>query len=187
VFVSLMHGRGDGGDAKGDVLVNIENLTGSGFADTLWGDNGDNVLEGLDGNDTLNGFGGTDHLLGGNGIDHLYGMAGADVLTGGSGADIFHFEATTETTFAAPDQITDFYENGGDQIDLSAIDANTTLAGDQAFLWIGNNNDFYVDADSRGQLRLNGNYVEGDVNGDLIADFRIQTNVTELHDYGFAL
>ncbi len=37
VAVSLATGRGAGGDAEGDTLVNVENLTGSAFSDTLEG------------------------------------------------------------------------------------------------------------------------------------------------------
>ena len=46
VSVSLMTGVGSGGDAQGDTLIRIENLTGSAFNDTLEGDGGNNVLVG---------------------------------------------------------------------------------------------------------------------------------------------
>ena len=39
---------------------------------------------------------------------------------------------------AAMDQILDFTP-GTDKIDLDRIDANTAVAGDQAFTWIGSN------------------------------------------------
>ena len=78
---------GAGGDAEGDILGDIENLTGSTYADTLGGDDGVNQLMGMDGNDTLKGFGGADSLHGGNGNDTLAGMDGADMLNGGAGAD----------------------------------------------------------------------------------------------------
>ena len=58
-----------GGDAAGDTLSNIQNLTGSAFNDTLTGDAGANTLAGGDGNDTLQGLGGADVLQGGNGTD----------------------------------------------------------------------------------------------------------------------
>ncbi len=53
VDVSLATGVGHGGDAEGDVLSHIENLTGSLFNDTLEGDGGNNVLKGNGGADTL--------------------------------------------------------------------------------------------------------------------------------------
>ncbi|KGM29976.1 hypothetical protein P409_35845, partial [Inquilinus limosus MP06] len=37
VSVNLTAGTGAGGDAQGDTLSGIENLTGSGFADRLYG------------------------------------------------------------------------------------------------------------------------------------------------------
>ena len=53
VAVSLTLGNGIGGDAQGDRLVNIENLTGSNYDDTLEGDAGNNKLVGGSGVDTV--------------------------------------------------------------------------------------------------------------------------------------
>jgi Ca2+-binding RTX toxin-like protein len=52
-----------------DILIGIESLTGSAFADTLKGDSGDNQLRGGGGNDTLMGRAGHDVLDGGDGVD----------------------------------------------------------------------------------------------------------------------
>ena len=60
VTVDLTTGTGTGGDAEGDTLTNIENLTGSDFGDKLTGDRGDNVIEGGAGADVLNGSIGSD-------------------------------------------------------------------------------------------------------------------------------
>ena len=49
-----------GGDAEGDRLKNIENLSGSDFGDTLTGDDSDNILWGGKGEDRLTGRGGSD-------------------------------------------------------------------------------------------------------------------------------
>ena len=87
VTVNLATGTGSGGDAEGDTLTGIENLTGSGFVDMLVGDAGANTLLGLAGNDTLAGDAGVDHLDGGDGNDSLFGGAGADELIGGAGND----------------------------------------------------------------------------------------------------
>lgn len=96
VQVELGGGPGVGGDAEGDVLVNIENLWGSAWDDTLTGDangnyllggNGEDTLSGLDGSDGLYGGDGNDLLFGGAGYDTLYGDAGADILDGGTGND----------------------------------------------------------------------------------------------------
>ncbi|MEN3813511.1 TcdA/TcdB pore-forming domain-containing protein [Chromobacterium piscinae] len=94
-----------GGDADGDVLIDIENVHGSDHADHLTGDwrrnrleggagndvlhgkDGDDSLQGGDGNDTLMGGDGYDTLMGGMGNDHLDGGYGDDILAGGSGND----------------------------------------------------------------------------------------------------
>ena len=53
VAVSLATGTGSGGDAQGDRLFNIENLTGSNYNDTLEGNAGNNKLVGGSGIDTV--------------------------------------------------------------------------------------------------------------------------------------
>lgn len=69
VVVDVASGATDDGDAGVDTLVDIENLTGSAFADTLYGDAGVNVLNGGSDNDVLVGRGGNDTLHGGAGYD----------------------------------------------------------------------------------------------------------------------
>ncbi len=91
---------GDGGDAAGDRLISIENVTGSAFDDLVRGSSaantidagdGDDVVEGLRGADTLDGGAGDDDLSGGSGRDLLIGGAGDDTLSGGGDADTFQF------------------------------------------------------------------------------------------------
>jgi Ca2+-binding RTX toxin-like protein len=60
---------GVGGDAQGDQLAGITNLTGSDFGDHLFGNASDNTILGGGGNDTLRGGAGADHLDGGTGVD----------------------------------------------------------------------------------------------------------------------
>jgi Ca2+-binding RTX toxin-like protein len=57
------------GDAAGDILVSIEKVVGSSYADDLYGDQGNNTLVGGAGNDWLSGRDGNDSLYGGAGID----------------------------------------------------------------------------------------------------------------------
>lgn len=59
------------GDAFGDTFANIENLLGSNFADSLYGDAGANRLNGGAGDDLLDGRAGADVLAGGAGSDRL--------------------------------------------------------------------------------------------------------------------
>ena len=67
---------------------------------------------------------------------------------------------------------------GLDKIDLSGIDANTALAGDQAFTFIGTSS-FRGRPGELHTIRVNGvTVIEGDVNGDRIADFQIELSST---------
>ncbi len=69
VSVSLFDGVGDFGDAEGDSLGGLEDLTGSAFGDTLTGNNLSNILLGGIGDDTLEGRAGADTLNGGQNFD----------------------------------------------------------------------------------------------------------------------
>ena len=69
INISLAMGRGSGGDAQGDILINIQNLIGSSQNDVLIGDAQANIIDGGKGNDTLDGGAGNDTLIGGTGND----------------------------------------------------------------------------------------------------------------------
>ena len=69
VTVNLRDGTGEGGHAEGDVIADVENIRGSGYGDTLSGDDGVNHLMGGGGNDVLSGGAGADRLDGGAGVD----------------------------------------------------------------------------------------------------------------------
>jgi Ca2+-binding RTX toxin-like protein len=157
VEVSLASGFGHGGDAHGDRLTDVENLTGSAHDDTLSGSKDGNVIKGNDGNDDIRGGDGADTIRGGNhhdalhgedgddtlrgdgGSDKLVGGSGRDSLHGGTGADGFVWEATSETgvTAGSADIIHDFRRTEHDLINLRGIDANLYVAGNQAFTFIG--------------------------------------------------
>jgi len=176
------------GEGK-DTFVGIEDLVGSGFADKLTGSDGDNVINGGAGgdkiwgdagNDLLNGGADDDKIDGGAGSDRIIGGAGNDSLMGGDGSDTFVFTNASDTA-GKGDMIRDLAND--DWIDLSAIDADGDPSnGDQAFTFIAGNHFTH----SAGQLlvALHGTktYIEGDINGDGIADFRI-TAVGDHHDF----
>jgi Ca2+-binding RTX toxin-like protein len=91
--VNLAAGTGTGGDADGDKLTSIENLKGSGQADTLIGNDLDNFLT---------GGGGADHLQGGLGGDTYFVFGADSVVTenadAGTDALIAAFEAPGSIT-----------------------------------------------------------------------------------------
>jgi Ca2+-binding RTX toxin-like protein len=150
VEIWLETGVGYYGDAAGDTFDGVEDLIGSPFDDDLWGDEADNHFSGESGQDILKGFDGADRLDAGHGPDTLVGGTGHDQLLGGKdidtmegGADGDEFIWVNENEVgdnpASADKITDFDIAQGDVIDLSAVDANIPMAGDQAFTFIGMN------------------------------------------------
>ncbi len=182
-----------GGHANGDIVSNnFENVVGSAFNDTITGNGGVNKLIGLGGNDRLNGGGGDDILMGGAGDDTLTGGAGndriiggvgQDTLTGGDGADIFVYESTVD----ADDDDIDEFQNNVDKIDLSAIDADTTQSGNQAFFLNDDATDLTGHAGeliisiSRGPTGSKAAFLMGDTNGDGNAEFVILVGDQDSH------
>ncbi|MBA3878807.1 MAG: hypothetical protein C0500_03720 [Sphingobium sp.] len=113
-----------------------------------------------------------DTVIGGAGNDTFFGGTGADVLTGGAGNDLFRYTAINETLLGGADRITDFAV--GDRIELTQIDADGNAGnGDTAFAFIGAG----AFTNVAGQLHVIASgadwLVEGDVNGDGVADFQI--------------
>lgn len=119
----------------GESFLNFEILVTGNGNDTLIGNAADNQLVGSGGNDLLQGKAGGDRLS---------GQSGLDTMVGGLGSDVFAFAQTSESPSASPDVIRGdamsvAFEGagaaGGDKIDLSAIDADEGVAGDQSFLF----------------------------------------------------
>ena len=88
VNLGLTTAQATGGSGS-DTIINIENLYGSAYEDTLKGNGSGNQLYGAAGNDMLNGMGGN------------------DTLNGGAGLDTFVFN-TTLSAIGNKDTITDF-------------------------------------------------------------------------------
>jgi len=155
------------GGAGNDVML------GGAAGDTLLGADGNDSLNGGAGDDILQGRLGNDVLSGGAGNDRFYGGAGANTMIGGGGTDLFIF--LDDALDAATDVVRQFSSKEGDRIHLGNIDANSALAGNQAFTFIGSG----AFTGAAGQMRLfvdgSGNQVAaGDVDGDKVADLMIQ-------------
>jgi Ca2+-binding RTX toxin-like protein len=119
----------------------------------------------------LGGGAEADTLDGGKGNDTLVGGGGADTLKGGSGADHFVYLSATDSTASSRDVIEDL--SASDVLDLSAIDANTGLAGDQAFFLAGSLSGVagqYTLAYDSGTGR---SLLQADIDGNGIADLAI--------------
>jgi hypothetical protein len=168
------------GEIIGDLLL------GSGH-DSFFGARGSvsGLLDGGSGNDrlyagdgdTANGGAGNDFLSGSATESNLIGGTGADILRGGVGMDTFIYRLASESTATIQDVIRDFGYD--DTIDLSAIDANTTVGGNQEFVFIDTN--AFTGAarpDNLGEVRVvytgNGAVLQADVNADGIVDFQVR-------------
>ena len=128
-----------GGDGSDSLIGDLGNdklyggdgddqLFGGGNMDELFGGRGNDYLDGGEDADKLYGGSGNDSIIGGKGNDLIYGGNGVDTLSGGEGADIFFYVSTLDSG----DTITDFTLNV-DKIDLSALDANSNITGNQVF------------------------------------------------------
>jgi Ca2+-binding RTX toxin-like protein len=154
-------------------------LDGGKGNDLLYGGPLDDILIGGRGNDTLYG----DHPnivgLGTPGNDVLIGGPGQDLLIGGPGADVFRYNATSE----GGDTIQDF-EHLIDKIDLSRIDANTHVPGNQAFTFVAapTTSVFAHGISWNQDAALNETFIHADANGNTTADFTLTlvglTNLT---------
>ena len=149
-----------------------DSLDGGPGLDLIHGGTGNDTARGGDSNDTMFGDAGSDQLFGDAGNDVLLGGAGKDFLTGGAGSDIFKFNGTSESTTVAFDVIQDFVK-GVDKIDLSTIDANSLLAGNQAFTFNAAKPFFTSAGDLWVEQGRGFSSVYVDVNGDGNADMRI--------------
>ncbi|MDB5694908.1 MAG: tandem-95 repeat protein [Sphingomonas bacterium] len=127
-------------------------------------------------------FGGAenDSLGGGAGNDLIFGGIGRDGLGGGAGADTFRYQSAAESTVASGgrDSLNDF--DLDDLIDLSRIDADALMAGDQPFTFV---TDGIFTGNGTGQVRATQIatrewQVEVDVDGNGVADMAIDVFTT---------
>ncbi len=120
VDLSITTAQNTGGSGF-DTLVNIENLEGSAYNDTLRGDAnaniiytgaGNNLVESRGGNDTIYTGGGNDRIVAGDGNDLIYSFGGSSNFDGGLGIDTLDFSNWSQ----------------GVSIDLALTGAQTVVA-----------------------------------------------------------
>ncbi|WP_375287997.1 calcium-binding protein [Sphingomonas sp.] len=166
--VALDTGAGD------DRVTNTGTLAG----DVLLGSGNDFFRSGLGASaGIIDGGAGDDRISATDGAQTIIGGLGRDLLAGGAGADTFVYTSIAESNrTTGADRILDYLT--GDVIDLTAIDANTNLDGDQAFTSIGTAAFSGVAGELRIAMNVNGNTLLGDVDGDRIADFAVSFGST---------
>jgi Ca2+-binding RTX toxin-like protein len=89
ITLNLLTNVNTGGEAQGDVLTDVEQISGTSSGDTILGNSLANVFYGNGGNDRLGG---------GTGVDTLLGGTGADTFVFASG-DTGQTEATADRAF----------------------------------------------------------------------------------------
>jgi Ca2+-binding RTX toxin-like protein len=167
---------------KGDRFSNT--LIGTPDADTISGGGGQDSISGRGGEDEINGNRAADWLRGGAGVDTVNGGLGADViysgadndvLSGGLGSDTFVYRDVSDAVDAPEGQEEEILDlENRDTIDLSGVDANANVSGNQAFTIVdaftGQAGDLIIvfeeDEDET--------YIRGDVNGDSQIDLQIE-------------
>lgn len=135
VTVDLATGQATG-QLGSDVLVGIENVSGSSgddrilgnaIANKLVGNAGDDVIRGRAGNDLINGGGGDDRLYGDGGNDTVASGTGNDTVFGGSGDDTL----VDSTPASQAGQWSELYgETGNDRLVASGLGSTGMWGGD---------------------------------------------------------
>ena len=180
----------DGGDGN-------DGLYGQAGDDGISGGGGDDQIVDTVGNNTISAGAGNDHVVGsgtvngdagdddlsGYGTTVLRGGAGHDHLHCGTGAQRLDYNATSEDDPSpqSPLHLTEiiFGFNGadGDRLDVSTIDANLTVAGNQAFTFVGN-----TPVDRAGEIGLlvsgGVTYIVAETDGVGGSDLYLQTSQT---------
>ncbi len=125
----------------------------------------------------LGGSAGNNVLVGNSAANLIAGLGGRDVMRGGLGVDTFKyfFNSDTGRTAATRDLIQDF-THLADKIDLSAMDANGAGAGNGTFVFQSVKDTAFTGVAGQLHYLTSGanTLIEGDFNGDSIADFQIE-------------
>jgi Ca2+-binding RTX toxin-like protein len=192
------------GRGENDTLSNIENLTGSGHDDIVWGNDIRNVLSGRDGDDSLKGYGGNDTLEGGDGNDTLDGGVGVDTMIGGAGNDTYvvdnWFDVVTESGGQGMDVVrtsVSYTLTAGSDIEVlettnqngtAALSLGGNASGNQI---VGNNGDNIINGGD-GDDEMTGlggqdsflfnTALSEDFNIDVITDFNVADDTIRLDD-----
>ncbi len=161
-------------------LTDAANINGTGNSNNnvITGNSGNNILIGLAGNDTLLGNDGNDTLNGGTGIDNINGGAGKDTMSGADGNDIYRYFSTSESAVGTQKDVILDFTRGFDKLDLSFIDADLNIAGNQAFTFIGSSSFSGTLGEARFFTSGGNLFLQAEINGDgnSAADMEIQLN-----------
>jgi Ca2+-binding RTX toxin-like protein len=137
---------------------------------------------------TIVGGGYDDSLLGGRGADHIAGGGGYDVIVGGGGADVIDISDGDGSSVAylslsdSKKKTPDLVQIGDGYIDLSEIDANTHVGGDQDFVQVAHFGHHAGEVTVAYKAKAGLTYISLDVDGEGKADAVI-TLQGDHHDF----
>ena len=147
-----------------DVTVNVDTaapgspddsqnlrITLTDVVEPIIGNNRPNLLTGSSNGELIDGRGGNDTIRGNGGDDTIVGGRGSDQMSGGAGKDVFVFKDVSDSPVDGPNNqswwnrggdnghhdVISGFVHGADKIDLSAIDADPSHHGNQAFAFRG--------------------------------------------------
>lgn len=146
VSIDLSTNSAAGGDADGDVISNIEHISGSDFNDSLVGNDLSNALAGDSGDDTLIGGLGADTLDGDRGTD-LVSYAGSDagvlidLRTGTASGGHAQGDILSQVENIIGSDFSDSLTGGEESNELFGGDGNDTLFGGSGSSLFGKNRD----------------------------------------------
>nr|WP_321265544.1 calcium-binding protein [uncultured Sulfurimonas sp.] len=140
-----------------DKFENIEDVDGSAYNDSIYGNDEKNIISGLEGSDTLDGRGGGDELYGGAGNDTLYSGSGDDTIDGGDDADAVNYQNALNGVVVRLDK-----PDGADHDDYSTGYGDDTLLNIEDVTGSNHNDTIYGNSGT--------NYIMGmDGDDDIIA------------------
>lgn len=142
-----------------EILVSIENLVGTGFADEIYGSSVANSLWGGGGGDYINGDAGNDRIYGEDGHDTLDGGIGADQMSGGQGNDVFIVDNAGDVVIETAGQGNDTIRASTSYTLKNNVSVETletgNVAGNTVIHLTGNNDAQAINGNNAGN-RLNG-------------------------------
>jgi len=139
------------------------------------------TLSGARGDDVITGGAGDDTIFGQSGSDRLDGGAGADTIFGGAGADTYVFDELSDFGVDGLDFLASLRTDLGDKVDVSQLaDDPFSFLGASSFSGSGAPELRY---DQTGTQFL----VQGDIDGDGVADFQFLATAPSLSESDFII
>jgi Ca2+-binding RTX toxin-like protein len=157
------------GNGEQDRLISIENVIGTDYNDTMWGNGANNEFQGFGSADDLHGEGGKDTLRGGAGDDTLFGDGDSDALFGDQNNDELHGGAEGDQLDGGDGIDTAYYDGSPSGVTVSLRPGQVGIGGDAQgdtlirieHLWGSIHDDTLTGDDF-------GNHLDGDAGNDIL-------------------